>query len=188
MALCMSTVELISWARFDVVLHIIYQNNNTISMPSVHSVPFSMHHGDAEDASNPYSVDGNEEEKEETATAEVDTCVCKSTTIFLVGRHFSVHDTSVIAGGKCVPDMSLLSRETMQVTIPPGVHPVTYRDPIDHKIKKYIDIHIATPYGVTNHLLVPVYDSGIKAPIANVVGAGEVFHDPMDLQPTIQYD
>ncbi|MGD9719710.1 MAG: hypothetical protein AB7O59_00655 [Pirellulales bacterium] len=73
---------------------------------------------------------------------------CQGTTLFLVGDHFSVHDTKVIAGDKCVP-FTLLSRQIMRVTIPPNVQ--TFPD----KGKDYVDVHIATPYGVTSHLAIP---------------------------------
>jgi hypothetical protein len=92
-----------------------------------------------------------------TPTPKLD-CACKGTTLFLVGQNFSVQDTQVIAGGKRVPNVTLLSRDTIQVTIPAVANPVTYCDPADGKVKRFVDIHLATPYGVTNHLLVPVYD------------------------------
>ena len=85
-------------------------------------------------------------------------CVCKGTTLFLVGRNFSIQETQVIAGGKCVPDVTLISHDIMQVNIPAGAYPVTFCDQLDGQVKQNIDIHVATPYGVTNHLLVPVYE------------------------------
>lgn len=74
------------------------------------------------------------------------------TTLFLVGSRFSVHETEVIAGGKpCTP--TLLSREIMKVIIPGNVNTVTH--PLaDGTTQDYVDVHVATPYGVTNHLLV----------------------------------
>ena len=42
---------------------------------------------------------------------------CCGTNLFLVGDRFSVHDTRVLAGGRCVA-FSLISREIMRVTIP----------------------------------------------------------------------
>ena len=78
---------------------------------------------------------------------------CNATTLFLVGNRFSVHDTKVIAGGKCVP-FTLVSREIMRVTIPETANTVS------EGTKKYVDVHVATPYGVTSHLLIP----GVKKP------------------------
>lgn len=71
-----------------------------------------------------------------------------TTSIFLVGDNFSVHETSVIVGNKAIDpaDRQLLSRQVMRVTV---------KGPIEAAGKK-IDIHIATPYGVSNHLDVPL--------------------------------
>lgn len=99
------------------------------------------------------------------------------TTIFIVGKGFSVHETRVIVGNQEIdpffpydnPSMDatpapaaasataaparthgamvLLSRQIMQVTIPAGVQ----------SVKDQVDIHVATPYGISNHLLVPLY-------------------------------
>jgi hypothetical protein len=44
----------------------------------------------------------------------------RSTSIFIVGKGFSVHDTQVIAGGEPVA-AELISREVMKITIPPNV-------------------------------------------------------------------
>jgi hypothetical protein len=44
----------------------------------------------------------------------------RSTSIFIVGKGFSVHDTQVIAGGEAV-EVELISREVMKITIPPNV-------------------------------------------------------------------
>ena len=126
-----------------------------------------------------------------------------ATTLFLVGEGFSIHDTRLLAGGRAVP-FRLLSREVMEVTIPPSVQPlapvvspprstaglgqsrsplqlVTHADaeplpaPPDSppaglrdppavappvttvcRGRELVDFHLATPYGVSSHLLVPV--------------------------------
>jgi hypothetical protein len=44
----------------------------------------------------------------------------RSTSIFIVGKGFSIHDTQVIAGGEAV-EVELISREVMKITIPPNV-------------------------------------------------------------------
>src|ERR1700722_5857238 len=72
------------------------------------------------------------------------------TTIFLVGNHFSVHQTRVIAGGNEVNTRELLSRQVIKVVIPP------FPNLVGDSSQKFVDIHLATPYGVTQHLLVPV--------------------------------
>ncbi len=131
-----------------------------------------------------------------------------TTTLFLVGKGFSIHDTSVIAGGRPAR-FTLISREVIRVDVPPGaatiVPPARHGDaaaigrrdgfrlasateplpapaleppsaadaaPTDGcatcgpactgdacggcNRREVVDIHLATPYGVSGHLLVPV--------------------------------
>jgi hypothetical protein len=139
-----------------------------------------------------------------------------STTLFLVGNHFSVHQTKVIVGGIHVTDTEMLSRQVMRVTIPAGAITLerttgtfpacgaseakadcpppaapkedpkkkcstttasfasfgtptsavggAAKDPEAPAAKPcckkssqelFVDVHVATPYGVTGHLLVP---------------------------------
>ena len=130
----------------------------------------------------------------------------RTTTIFLVGKGFSVHDTLVVAGGRQV-SCRLLSRELLQVEIPPGAAtlpadttvnrhataspqaavsphaaeglpaaappqaaspevlpaPVVIPTPdapddgVHCTDREVVDLHLATPYGVSGHLLVPVH-------------------------------
>ena len=47
-----------------------------------------------------------------------------TTVLFLAGKGFSVHDTSVIAGGRPAK-VTLLSRDLLQVEIPPGVQTIS---------------------------------------------------------------
>jgi hypothetical protein len=80
-------------------------------------------------------------------------CPCVGgTTLFLVGDHFSVHDTKVVAGDQCIKDVSLISRQIMRVTIPTNVA-INMIDGVP-----YVDVHVATPYGVTGHLHIPYVD------------------------------
>jgi len=72
-----------------------------------------------------------------------------ATTVFLVGNHFSVHQTTVIAGGQQVTNVQLLSRQVLQATIPQN--PLLVGD----ASQKFVDVQLATPYGVTQHLLIP---------------------------------
>ena len=117
-----------------------------------------------------------------------------TTTLFLTGEGFSIHDTRLIAGGRPLP-FRLLSREVMEVTIPPSVQPLdqascrvslashqaelisdrpeplppprtsptaTSKPPAPPLCttacngQQLVDFHLATPYGVSSHLLVPV--------------------------------
>lgn len=80
----------------------------------------------------------------------VDGC---QTTVFLVGDNFSVHDTQVIAGNKDVTKCAqLLSRQVMKVSIPPDVHTIAN----DTCHTGGVDVRVATPYGVSGHLCIPV--------------------------------
>jgi hypothetical protein len=91
------------------------------------------------------------------------------TSLFLVGNHFSVHQTRVVAGGVVLRSdlpalpgqttagdlqVELLSRQVMRITIPGGCQPKNGR----------IDVHVATPYGVSQSLAIPVV--GAAAPPA----------------------
>jgi hypothetical protein len=64
------------------------------------------------------------------------------------GRNFSVHDTHVIAGGKAAKSV-LISRDMLLVTIAKDASPTpsVEGDPL-------LDINVATPNGVSNHLLI----------------------------------
>jgi hypothetical protein len=78
-----------------------------------------------------------------------------TTTLFLIGRSFSVNGMQVIVGGRAIGSYSMLSRQVLQVTIPPGSQFV-----IDDAGNKLVDVHAATAYGVTDHLLVPIAPTG----------------------------
>lgn len=90
---------------------------------------------------------------------------CGGTTLFLVGDGFSVNDTKVIVGGKCVPYM-LLSRQIMRVTVPATA--IAEKKTVCGDEQEVVDVHIATPYGVTNHLYVPAIKSAADAAAASV--------------------
>ncbi len=103
-------------------------------------------------------------------------------TFFLVGDNFSVHETKVIAGTKEVSEATLLSRQIMQVTVPKDIPVVederlgiSYENRNGHRhsvdnFEGFIDIHVATPYGVSQHLLVPV----LKKPCPEPAKAAQV--------------
>ena len=92
-----------------------------------------------------------------------------ATTMFLVGDGFSVHDTQVIAGGRTVP-FELISRQLMKVEIPTGVQVLTRGTSKPggefnpRELEEVVDVHLATPYGVSSHLLVPVASAGAAVP------------------------
>ncbi len=73
-----------------------------------------------------------------------------STTIFLTGKRFSVLESRIVVGGRYAP-FRLISRDVLEVTVPPGFQ--TLSDP---QYDNFVDVHLATPYGPSSHLLVPV--------------------------------
>jgi hypothetical protein len=108
------------------------------------------------------------------------------TTLFLIGNHFSVHQTRIVAGGVNIPAcrMEMLSRQVMRVTIPKGAlrldeNTGAFADAVklagcaepplaapfnglpeakswrNSCATKFVQIHVATPYGVTSPILVP---------------------------------
>ncbi|MFM8953155.1 MAG: hypothetical protein ACKOOF_08880 [Planctomycetaceae bacterium] len=87
-----------------------------------------------------------------------------TTTLFLIGKGFSVHDTSVIAGGRTARFWPL-GRDILRVEIPPGVQTLAPAgcdacEPdactTDCSRRVFVELHLATPYGVSSSLLVPV--------------------------------
>lgn len=113
--------------------------------------------------------------------------------VFLVGDHFSVHQTRVVVGGVALnatlPDnrvldnkpaeaknlqVELLSRQIMRIIIPRAALPKSGS----------VDVHVGTPYGVSNHLSIPVVGVTPPAPPAGyaladaVVKAKYLFHSP----------
>lgn len=84
------------------------------------------------------------------------------TEMFLVGDGFSVHDTRVIAGNREV-EFELISRQLMRVQLPGPLLTLKENnmhapgDDADHRV---VDVHIATPYGVSSHLMIPVAPLG----------------------------
>lgn len=86
------------------------------------------------------------------------------TTVFLIGDNFSIHDTRVIAGGLTLraaddgtnkKQVRMLSRQILEVTIPRGLATRfrRYDGKTQHEI---LEVRIATPYGVSGALEVPV--------------------------------
>ncbi len=72
--------------------------------------------------------------------------------IFVFGKYFSLLDTRVIAGGRSAA-FEILSREVIHVQIPANVTPTTTEEG-----KTYIEVHVATPNGISNSLLIPYKD------------------------------
>jgi hypothetical protein len=72
----------------------------------------------------------------------------EESTVFVEGNNFSVHDTRVIAGGKPATSV-LISRHVLEVTIAKDARPTPSADG-----DPLLDINVATPSGVSNHLLI----------------------------------
>jgi len=87
-----------------------------------------------------------------------------STTVFLVGKNLSVLDNEVIAGGEKISqaNIRLISRELIQVTIPSTVSTVCSKQFEGQECRDYVSVHLATPYGPTRPLLIPVDTGGCK--------------------------
>jgi hypothetical protein len=82
-------------------------------------------------------------------------CADDTTTLFLVGDNFGVHDTQVVAGNKDVTkDAQLLSPQVMKITIPANVHTIAN----SNCPRGGVDVRVATPYGVSGHLCIPIVD------------------------------
>ncbi|MEM9828643.1 MAG: hypothetical protein AAF958_18800 [Planctomycetota bacterium] len=92
-------------------------------------------------------------------------------TFFLAGDNFSVHETEIIVGTKMPTRKKLISRQIIEVTLPGDIPIIRdgrlggldFGDPdAANEYSGYIDAHLASPYGVSGHLLIPV----LKTPTA----------------------
>jgi hypothetical protein len=111
-------------------------------------------------------------------------CEGEGTTLFLVGDNFSVHDTKIIAGGRCISSARLISRDLMRVTIPKCVNTVTLCE--NGSSKDYVSVYVATPYGVTNHLHVPVAKSKAEKELEEQLKAEVKSQiDDLDIPPRV---
>lgn len=78
------------------------------------------------------------------------------TSFILYGKHFSILETKVVAGGRYVPDtdVEILSREVMRVKIQKDVQKTDIN--FEGGSRPFVEIHIATPNGVSNRVLIPI--------------------------------
>jgi len=81
--------------------------------------------------------------------------------LFLVGRNFNVNVTQVVIGGQeCTYE--LLSREVMKVTVPKDLRTVEVTEFVNdegkrkEKKEERFEARVATPYGVSGHVYIPV--------------------------------
>lgn len=92
------------------------------------------------------------------------------TAIFLVGKNFSVLNCRVIAGGfDATNTIEVINRNLMQVRIPSNVSTVS----VSHDLpeQQYVVVHLATPYGATSRLLIPVAGSTAAANVTDAARA-----------------
>jgi len=75
----------------------------------------------------------------------------QDTMVFIVGDHFSPLRTNVVVGNMPAV-VKLLSRQVAQVTVPTGVVPFFDKE----RKQYYVQMNVATPYGVTRELLIPI--------------------------------
>lgn len=69
----------------------------------------------------------------------------RETVLFLMGDHFSMNHTQAVAGGQSLK-VELLSRQVLRATVPPGCSAVNGK----------VEVHVATPYGVSRALEIPL--------------------------------
>jgi hypothetical protein len=82
-----------------------------------------------------------------------------SSTIFLEGNNFSVHDTRVLVGNEPA-EAVLVSKTLLQVTISKDARPSA-----SEKGPRFLDVNVATPHGISNHMRIetrPADPSRIK--------------------------
>lgn len=92
----------------------------------------------------------------------------KPADILVFGRHFSLHESKVVAGGAVLAPsdsdlkatgVELVSREVMHLKLPETVRPTNITVDPTGKLKKcpkaYVEVYIATPTGISNRLLIP---------------------------------
>ena len=91
----------------------------------------------------------------------------KGASFFIAGDNFSIKQTHVICGNHYLPteNVKLISRQILQVNLPKSL-PILKDSrliehenvllPHDQRYSGYVDLQVATPYGVSSHLLIPV--------------------------------
>ena len=87
--------------------------------------------------------------------------------LFLMGDHFSVVNTTVIAGGRSFTP-NLISRQVLSVTLPTGLttSAVVSEDRVGlySETGRFVDVRVATPSGDAGPLRIPVLGPRLTAP------------------------
>jgi hypothetical protein len=79
----------------------------------------------------------------------------KAVDVFLMGDNFSINNSQIIAGGKYIQP-ALLSRQVLRVTLPESLAASESGNFEYSESGKYIDVRLATPYGIGGPLRIPV--------------------------------
>jgi hypothetical protein len=74
--------------------------------------------------------------------------------IFIVGTGFTIHELKTIAGGVDVADTDIMSRNVLRIEIPAEARPKRTAPNLKGETRLVFDVHVASPNGVSNHLLV----------------------------------
>jgi hypothetical protein len=94
------------------------------------------------------------------------------TDVILYGKYFSILESQVVVGGKAVT-ANILSREVAWITIPKEAQATTIKD--KGADVPYLEVHIATPNGISNRLLIPYQAAAKPASTALFTLTGGVF-------------
>jgi hypothetical protein len=98
----------------------------------------------------------------------------RETDLFITGDNFSIKQSHVIAGSRNIDKTTLISRQTLLIKLPPGLPVMKDTRLLEHenamissdqRYEGYVDVQVATPYGVSAHLLVPVVRRPTPAPV-----------------------
>ena len=93
---------------------------------------------------------------------------------FVTGDNFSIKQSHVIAGNTTIEKTTLISRQILQVQLPKGLPVMTDTRLLEHsndriesdqQYRGYVDLQVATPYGVSAHMLIPVVRKPAPPPV-----------------------
>ena len=84
----------------------------------------------------------------------------QAASLLLYAKNISLNETQIVAGGQPVSDVEIISREVVRITIPAGVLTTQGRD-VDGPS---VEVHLATPNGISNRLLIPFEPEATETP------------------------
>jgi hypothetical protein len=74
--------------------------------------------------------------------------------IFIVGTGFTIPEVKTIAGGVTLDDTDMISRNVIRIVIPANARPIATEPNLARERRLVFDVHVASPNGVSDHLLV----------------------------------